>query len=133
MNPRRARPVVRRLTLRCHHSGSSGDAARVSCVCISQWCNGSNRWRDRKQRRRLRMFGSVFDVVDADDVVLTGPRNKRPVRLLHHDGAPPVVVASPPDGSRRGLTPLIAQKISGQDVVMVFSFIKVHRTLRMSL
>ena len=51
----------------------------------------------REHRRRLRMLGTVLDVIDADRFIRSRPRNERPIRLLHHHRGPTVVVAGFPN------------------------------------
>jgi hypothetical protein len=50
-----------------------------------------------EHRGRLRVLGAVLDVIDADRLTESGPRNERPIRLLHHHRRPAVVVTGFPN------------------------------------
>ena len=47
-----------------------------------------------EHRRRWRVLGGVLDIIDADRFVWSRPRDEGPIRLLHHQRRPAVVVAT---------------------------------------
>ena len=50
-----------------------------------------------EHRSGLRVLGAVLDVIDAHRFIGSGLRDECPVRLLHHQRRPTVVVAGFPD------------------------------------